>query len=137
MTAQFREVGRTENTDYFVAADDVLIVMPRTGTVDDAASAAANVEFQLGYARKLGKKIGTVVHLPGLLSQDSGARKIYANDMDPELVYGAALIVSNALSRAIGSFFLGLTKPKFPTRLFDNVDNAIAWLEQQRPEGKP
>jgi hypothetical protein len=135
MANSLREVGRTLNTDYFVAADDVLIVMPHPGSRDDGETARENVRFQLDYARKLGRRIGTVVYVANLLSQDAAARKVYSSEMDPECVYGAALIVSNQLSRAIGSFFLGLARPPFPTRMFDGVEAAIAWLETQRPEG--
>lgn len=134
MSARLRNIGRTVNTDYFLVTDDVMVVMPRRGTQDDGQSARANVCFQLDYARALGRKIGVVVVLTNLLSQDAAARKVYAEEMDPELVFGAALVVSNPLSRAIGSFFLGFTKPKFPTRLFETVDAAVAWLEGCRSE---
>ena len=36
------------------------------------------------------------------------------------------------LSRAIGSFFIGLSKPPVPTRLFKSIDEALAWLRSIR-----
>lgn len=121
------------NTDYYTAAEDVLVVMPRPGTTDDGRSARANVDFQLGYAKKLGRKIGTLVYVSNLRSQDAPARRVYADEMDPDLIFAAALVVSNPLSRAIASFFLGFARPRFPTRMFEGMDPALAWLDTQRP----
>jgi len=56
--------------------------------------------------------------------------------MQPALFYGAALIVTNPLARAIGSFFLGLTRPAVPTKLFESVEEAAAWAATQRPAAK-
>lgn len=79
-----------------------------------------------------------VVHLGSLVGQDGEARRIYAEGMDPARFYAAALVVTSPLSRAIGSFFLGLTKPRVPARLFESFEAAIAWAQAQRPaEGGP
>jgi hypothetical protein len=56
--------------------------------------------------------------------------------MQPSLFYAAALIVSHPLARAIGSFFLGLTRPAVPTRLFPTVEEAAEWVITQRPVAK-
>lgn len=133
MDLRLREVGHTVNTDYFLAQDDVLVVMPRPGITDDGDSARENVRFQLDYARTLGRKIATIVYVSNLSSQDAAARRVYAEEMDPELIFGAALVVSNPLSRAIASFFLGFARPRFPTRMFEGMDPALTWLDTQRP----
>jgi len=129
----FRRLGRTVNTEYALAADDVMVVIPDAGLKDDEASARANIEFQQGYATRIGRRCAVVVLLSRLLSQDAGARRVYAQGMDPALFFASALVVSNPLSRAMGSFFLGLTRPRTPTRLFDTVEAALAWVESLRP----
>ena len=58
-------------------------------------------------------------------SMDRASREVFANGAHTR---AAALVVSNPLSRVIGNFFLGLSKAKFPLRLFSDVDSAIAWL---------
>ena len=126
-------LGATVNTQYFVgAAPDVLIVVPEAGAVDDEASARANLAFQVAFARKLGRPAATVVLLSRLAGQDAGARRVYAAGMDPGIFFGTALIVSNGLSRAIGSFFLGLARPPIPTRLHDSYERALTWLDSIR-----
>jgi hypothetical protein len=133
---QWKPLGRTYNTHYFLLSDDVMIVLPDKGLRDDGASARANIDYQTAYSRLLGRRCCVIVVIDSLTSQDSEARRIYAAGMQPTLFYAAALIVTNPLARAIGSFFLGLTKPSVPTRLFESVDAAAAWVATQRPAAK-
>ena len=46
-----------------------------------------------------------------------------------DLVSAVALIVGTPLSRMLGNFFLGVNRPSYPTRLFDNEASAVAWLQ--------
>lgn len=134
---QWKPLGRTYNTHYYLLSDDVLIVLPDQGLRDDGASARINIDFQSAYARMLGRRCCVVVVLDSLTSQDSEARRIYAAGMQPSLFYAAALIVTNPLARAIGSFFLGLTRPAVPTKLFESVEDAANWVTTQRPTRVP
>jgi hypothetical protein len=133
---QWKPLGRTFNTHYYLLADDVLIILPDKGLQDDGASARVNMDYQTAYARLVGKRCCVIVVIDSLTSQDSEARRIYAAGMQPSLFYAVALIVSNPLARAIGSFFLGLTRPPVPTKLFESVDAAAAWVVTQRPAPK-
>ncbi len=126
-------LGRTYNTHYYLLSDDVLIVLPQPGLLDDGASAKVNVEYQVAYARLLGRRCCVVIALDALTSQDSEARRIYAHGFQPALFFAVALIVTTPLSRAIGSFFLGLTRLPVPTRLFESVEEASTWAASQRP----
>jgi hypothetical protein len=130
---QWKALGRTFNAHYFLLSDDILIVLPDKGLKDDGHSARINMDYQIAYARLLGRRCSVVVVIDSLTSQDSEARRIYAAGMQPSLFYAVALIVTNPLARAIGSFFLGLTKPPVPTKLFETVDAAATWAALQRP----
>jgi hypothetical protein len=131
---ELKNVGTTPNSDYTIDDEDILIVTPRPGTIDNPEISQINVDFQTNYALGTGKKCGLVVNLSNMLSQDADSRKIYAAGMKPEIFYGVALVVGNPLARAIGSFFIGLSKPPIPTTLFDSAENAIIWLKSIRPE---
>ena len=133
---QWKPLGRTFNTHYYLLADDVLIVLPDKGLRDDGASARVNMDYQTAYARLVGRRCCVIVVIDSLTSQDSEARRIYAAGMQPSLFYAVALIVTNPLARAIGSFFLGLTRPPVPTKLFESVEDAAAWVVTQRPAPK-
>lgn len=126
-------IGTTVNTSYFLVDDDIVIVFPEVGSRDDGASAKENVDFQMSYAESRGKKLGFVVVVTSLTSQDAEARRVYAEGMLPERCFGAALVVEHPLSRAIASFFMGLSKPKIPTRPVRSIDEAIALLRTMRP----
>jgi hypothetical protein len=133
---QWKPLGRTHNTSYYLLSEDVVIVLPDKGLKDDGPSARVNLDFQTAYARLLGRRCCVIVVLDSLTSQDSEARRIYAGGMLPTLFYAVALIVTNPLARAIGSFFLGLTRPAVPTKLFESVGDAAAWVATERPVEK-
>ncbi len=59
--------------------------------------------------------------------QDRPARTEFARRGD--LVSAVALIVGTPLSRMMGDFFLAVSKPMAPTRLFDDEASAVAWLQ--------
>ena len=133
--SKYREVGRTRNTVVHIAEGDpdIMIIVPVEGTMDNAEDARENVDYYHAYARTLGRKCGSVVIMSNMLSQSAEARKAYA-EIDPSLLYGGALVVESALSRALGSFFIGLSRPVVPTKLFDAVENAVDWLKTMRPK---
>ena len=60
--------------------------------------------------------------------QDRPARTEFARRSD--LVSAVALIVATPLSRMMGNFFLAVSKPMAPTRLFDDEASAVAWLQE-------
>jgi hypothetical protein len=133
--SEYKEVGMTTNTViYIVESDpDILIIVPREGTIDNVKDAQENVTYFHSYARSVGRPCASVVILANLLAQDAEARQVY-QEWDTSLFFAGALVVENALSRALGSFFLGLSRPNVPTRLFDTVEKAIEWLKTMRPK---
>ena len=133
--SQYKEIGVTTNTVVYISESDpdILIVVPREGTMDNAKDARENVAYYHSYARSLGKQCGSLVIMSNMLSQDAEARRAY-QQMDTNLFFAGALVVESALSRALGSFFVGLTRPAVPTKLFDTVENAIEWLKTMRPK---
>lgn len=133
--SQYNEIGKTTNTvTYSLKTEpDILLIVPLEGTMDNAKDAQENVAFFYSYARQLGKPISCAVIMSNMLSQEAEARRAYA-EIDPKLVYGGALVVESALSRALGSFFVGLSRPMVPTKLFSSVEGAIDWLKSMRPQ---
>jgi hypothetical protein len=132
--SEFKSVGSTVNTDYTIADPDILIATPKPGTVDSPELAKLNVEFQANYARNLGKPCCVVVIVDNLLAQDAQTRRVYTEGIGETLLYGLALVVGNPLGRAIASFFMGLSRPKMPTKMFDSIESAVAWAQTIRPK---
>lgn len=132
--SQYKEVGKTTNTVVYTPESDpdILIIVPREGTIDNVKDAQENVAFFHSYARSLGKPCGSVVILANILAQDAEARRAY-QEWDTNFFFAGGLVVENALSRALGSFFLGLSHPNVPTQLFETLESAVEWLKTMRP----
>ena len=133
--ASWQLVGNTSNTEYRTKPDarDILIVLPHSGLRDNGESARMNIDFQVKYAESVGCPCAVIVHLASLMSQDAEARRVYAAAMTPDHFFAASLVVSSPISRAIGSFFLGLSRPAVPTKMWGDIGKAIAWAESVRP----
>jgi hypothetical protein len=130
----WKSLGRTSNTEFFMAGDGILVALPDAGLKDDLTSAQENASFQVGVARESGRTLGIVVFMTSLLSQNGDARRVYGERMEPALFRGVALIVTNPLSRAIGSFSVGLNQPRIPTRLVSTFEEGVDWLGSLNPE---
>lgn len=75
-----------------------------------------------------GRKSPLLVDTRDLGWQDRAARMEFVRR--GELVSAVALLVSTPLSRMMGNFFLAVSKPMAPTRLFDDEAAAVAWLKE-------
>ena len=84
---QWKPLGRTYNTHYYLLSEEWSIVLPDKGLKDDGASARVNIDYQTAYARLLERRCCVIVVLDSLTSQDSEARRIYAAGMQPTLFY--------------------------------------------------
>ncbi len=131
--SQYQHIGTVGGSDYYAIDPDIMLIVPQGSMVDTPQLAQASADFQNAYARQLGKKCVTVVIMSNILSQDAETRRIYRELAENGLFFGAALVVDNALSRALGSFFIGLSRPQIPMKLFDTVEKSVEWLRTVRP----
>ena len=92
-----------------------------------ALTARENVEFQMEYLRTHGQAGVVVVFFDRMTGQDSEARRLYGNLPDLKVLRGSALVGGTMLGRAIGTFFLGVARPRIPVQLFSSVEEAVAW----------
>lgn len=80
-----------------------------------------------------GRKVPMMVDFAGLRSQSKDSRHYFANDVEMLSNFTAvAILVNSALTKVIANFYMGINKPKIPTRMFDDRDAALAWLEGTR-----
>lgn len=64
----------------------------------------------------------------GLRSSTPGSRALATTPEATSLHAAAAVIVGGALTRMMGNLFIGMNRPAYPTRLFTDLDSAVAWL---------
>lgn len=76
-----------------------------------------------------GKKRPLFIDTKTMNSISRGARKFYAGDYAATVASAVALIVLTPVSRVLGNFYLGLSHPVIPSRLFDGEDEALDWLK--------
>ena len=131
--SQYRHLNTLSGTDYYLVDNDIILVVPQKGFIDNPQQARESADFQDSYARQLGKKCGDVIIMSNVISQDAESRRVYNEQAASGLYYGVALIVDNALSRALGSFLIGMSQTKIPIKLFDTIDRGIDWLRTIRP----
>lgn len=95
--------------------------------IDQARQAtAALVKVTGGVPRPM------LVDFTNMKSQTKECRDYYSKDPDHLKTHTAiAIVVSNPLSRVFANFFIGLNKPRNPTRLFNDRVEAIRWLRAQ------
>ena len=100
-----------------------VVLAPRAVIVlEDAIAATEAVTQLMG-----GRRSPMLVDLHDASRQDRAALREFARRGD--VVSAIALIVGTPLSRMMGNLFVSMSKPLFPTRLFDNEASALAWLQ--------
>lgn len=65
-----------------------------------------------------------------MLFIDSKTRAYAAAQYRPH-VAAAAILIDSKISSYFANIFLKFSKPKFPTRLFTNEEEALNWLQEQ------
>lgn len=94
-----------------------------TRQLEDAISAIDSLTKLTG-----GRPTPLLVDLHDAGPQDRAARTEFVRRND--LVSAVGLIVGTPLSRMMGNFYIAVSKPHAPTRLFDDEASAVAWLSQ-------
>ena len=109
-----------------LGADGVIYVRHVQGseliTDDVSATLVASGEVAAGIARPC------LVDLRGVRSADRGARQAAAAFEMKTIASRAAMLVGGPVTRVIATFFLRVASPPYPTRIFDDEAEALAWL---------
>lgn len=71
-----------------------------------------------------------LVDIRDMIFIDSKTRAYAADQFRPH-VAATAIIIDSKISSYFANIFLKFSKPKFPTRLFTNEEEAVSWLKQQ------
>ena len=100
----------------------VVLTSRATMVLEDATAALEEMAQLTG-----GRRSPLLMDLHDVSPQDRSVRMELARRDD--LVSAVALIVGTPLSRMMANFFLSVSKPPFPTRLFNNETSALAWLQ--------
>lgn len=76
----------------------------------------------------------TMVLMPDIARVEREARAFFASDeYMRRLSTQTALVVGSPVSRVIANFFVGLNRPSYPCKAFDDPARAVAWLRSFVP----
>ena len=133
MSLTLKKIGSAPHHDLFIAdADYILVVQPEEGFKDTAETSRLTVAALREYAGQLGKKCGLVIVANNLLAQEAESRRVYSENVTPDLFFGITMVVSSPLARAIGNMAMRLNTLKVPIVLVDSIEAGIAWNEANR-----
>jgi hypothetical protein len=65
-------------------------------------------------------------------SMSREAREYYAGPEPKKVITAVAILTNSSVGKAVANFFLLLTKPSVPTRMFTDFDEAKSWLMQYK-----
>ena len=73
-----------------------------------------------------------VINMTHVKSMSREARAFYAGPVPAENITACAIITDSNIGKIVANFFIGLTKPSVPTRMFTEYEPALEWLEQYK-----
>ena len=76
-----------------------------------------------------GRRLPLLIDTRTMKSFARGARHLFAGEEAQGCASAAAIIVDTPVSKVLANFYLGLSKPRLPSRLFSSEDEALAWLK--------
>lgn len=76
-----------------------------------------------------GKRRPLFIDTKTMKSMTRETRQYYSGGEAAKVASAAAIIVGTPVSRVLGNFYLGLSNPHLPSRLFSSEDEALEWLK--------
>jgi hypothetical protein len=116
---------------HFEIKEGIIFANYRQGIVITLDMAKDMVNRRMEFAEN--KSYPAIVVDDGVKSITKEARDYLAKDGAVGLIAGA-LVLKSVYSAYLGNFFLRLTKPPFPTKMFLDVKSALEWIEKYKPK---
>jgi hypothetical protein len=83
-----------------------------------------------------GKRRPVVIDTSKVKALSREVRAIYTGERAARIWTACALVVSSStVARTVVNFVMAVGRPPFPTRLFDTLDEALAWARSYLVEG--
>lgn len=77
-----------------------------------------------------GKRLPLFIDTKRMRSLSREARSYFASEEAAECACAAAIVVGTPVSKVLGNFYLGLSNPHLPSRLFSSEEKALTWLKE-------
>jgi hypothetical protein len=114
--------------DAFTEPDGTIVIRFHAGVELTLALTAPVVAEHIRLAG--GEKRPVLADVRGLVSADRASRELAASPAVVAATARMAIVVGNPVTRVLGNFFLKVTTPAYPTRIFKDEAQARAWLKE-------
>lgn len=118
--------------DVYAEQDGTVVLRFRPDSVVTLESARELAAAHVAAAR--GRKRPTLAFLGGMKAADREGRRLAAGPQIAAVTSRLALVVSDPVSRILGNFFLRVSRPLYPTRIFTDEASARRWLAEERSQ---
>lgn len=117
----------------FELREDYLYIKYKSNSIVDLPEAKIQSEIILSLCN--GKEMPFIIDFLNISARiDDEARQFFANDGPHiHLRKAQAIVVNNMQSKLLVNFYIKHHKPKNPTKLFDNLEDALDWIKQFIP----
>jgi hypothetical protein len=132
----WEKVGSTSKSDFFLDHERILLALPHPRSHGTVEVARENLDFLHRWFASHDDPPLLMIFFDRVASMDRAARKLYSGEATAAWALGFAIVGGTPLGRAVGSFFLGLSRTPAPIKLFPNMEEARAWL-LGLPRAKP
>jgi hypothetical protein len=118
------------NTQFvsYTVKGNLLIATYKKGTRINLPIARKIVQERLSFMGN--RPMVALVYNQGVISMDKEARDFFSSPKGNEGLIAGAIIVDCTFTSILGNFFLKVSKPNIPARMFANTEQAIKWLEK-------
>jgi hypothetical protein len=112
--------------------EDVLIVKMKPNI--DIGESELTELFNLSNELADFKKRFVVIDTRENFNSNSDIRTLYSDDNFIKYRYADAFIVNSLPMRLLVNFYISFNKPKIPTKMFNNKENAFEWINSLKKE---
>lgn len=124
------EVYTTSTAKIWICEEGIFHISCLPGSVHGLKEALENMAVFPAEAKD---EIPVLADIRRVKAIEREAREIYRSRERYNMrVSALAILVGSPLSRAIGNFFIGLSRMPMPTRLFTSDVDAVKWLKEAR-----
>ena len=76
------------------------------------------------------RKFPLLIDARGIKSMEREARTFFTTNGRTTNTLAFAIIIDSSVSKAVGNFFMAISKPGIPTKLFLDEQSALEWLRK-------
>jgi hypothetical protein len=120
---------RTAVADVWVEANGTLVLRFHAQARVVGGPGAEVVRAHVAAAK--GRKLRTLADVRGIVSNDRQTRQLAAGPDVAAVTLRMAVLVGDPLSRTFGNFWLRVSRPAYPTRIFTDEAAARRWLAEE------